>query len=182
MLEPAPFIDATVFLGMHHEHDSTRESSLAFFRDHFGRGVQMNFEQIGICDAIIWRQSREVQDLYYPFMDRLHSEMRIHREGYRFEELGLALEHPELRTLGSAQALLAAQVLHRQGVLFTHDPVLRDLPCLRSQLGAFDGSVGRAAFPAELQDLYRTSRSFVHTSKDWGHVETWSVRSPDYSA
>jgi hypothetical protein len=182
MLEDAPFIDATVFLGMHHEHDSTRERSLAFFRDHFDGELRMSFEQIGICDAVIWRQSREVQDLYYPFMDHLHSEMRIHREGYLFEELGLALDHPELRALGSAQALLAAQVLHRKGVLFTHDPALRSLPCLRSQLGTFEGSPRRAAFPPELQALYQSSLSFVHTSKDWCHVETWSLRSPDHSA
>jgi hypothetical protein len=182
MLEHAPFIDASVFLGMHHEHDSTRERSLAFFRDHFDRGVRMSYEQIGICDAIIWRQSREVQDLYYPFMDCLHSEMRIHREGYLFEELGLVLEHHELRALGSAQALLAAQVLHREGVLFTHDPALRSLPCLRSRLGAFEGSLRGAAFPAELQKLYHTSLSFVHTAKDWSHVDAWSLRSPDHPA
>lgn len=74
-----PTVDATVFLGMHHRDDELRRRSLGLFCSFFTRKVRMNYEQVGICDAVIWQQSREVQDLYYPFMDRLHTDMKILR-------------------------------------------------------------------------------------------------------
>lgn len=161
MRERAPIVDATVFLGMHHRDDVMRGRSLAFFGSHYTRRVWMSYEQVGICDAVIWRQNRAVQDLYYPFMDRLHSDMQIIREGYRAEELDLALGHPDLRGLRPEQALLAAQVLARDAVLVSHDPVLRNLGCLRSRLWEF-APAADAGFPAELQQLYERSRAFIH--------------------
>ena len=163
MGERAPFVDATVFLGMHHRDPVIRQHSLGFFRGHYSHQVWMNFEQVGICDAVIWRQRREVQDAYYPFMDRLHSDMQIMREGYHMRELDLALGHPELKSLRPEQALLAAQVMAREGVLVTHDPVLQRLPCLRSQRWNFASADPDAAFPEDLQALYETSCAFVHT-------------------
>lgn len=158
------FVDATVFLGMHHRDEPVRRRSLEFFRSYYARKVWMNFEQIGICDAVIWRQRREIQDLYYPFMDRLHSDMQIVREGYRRRELEIALAHPDLRSLRPEQALLAAQVLDRDGVLVTHDAALQHVPCVRSQLWDFESSAPDAVFPAELEALYETSCAFVYTA------------------
>lgn len=183
MAEAAPFIDASVFLGMHHADDLIRQRSLAFFHSHFQRRARMNFEQVGICDAIIWRQPRRVQDVYYPFMDLLHSDMQILREGYAFAELEQALSDRQLRGLRPEQALLAAQVLaSTAGTLFTHDPALLALPCLASRLGDFDGLDPHGAFPAELQDLYQASRAFILTEKDWQHVETRHLYSLDHTA
>jgi predicted nucleic acid-binding protein len=164
MRDRVPLVDASVFLGMHHRDDAIRQRSLAFFCSHYERRVWMSYEQVGICDAVIWRQHRAIQDRYYPFMDRLHSDMAIVREGYRAEELGLAAEHPELRGLRTEQALLAAQVLARDGVLVSHDAALRGVPCLRARLWEFAPSP--AAFPAELQGLYEESRVFVHAPGD----------------
>jgi hypothetical protein len=164
MPEAAPFIDASVFMGMHHRDELIRRRSLGFFRSMFADQVRMNFEQVGICDAVIWRESREVQDLYYPFMDRLHSEMQIVREGYSSRELGLAVSHRELQGLKPEQALLAAQVLGREAVLVSHDPVLCGLPCLRSRLWDFEAARAPAGFPPELEALYETSRAFVHVA------------------
>ena len=164
MRDRISFVDATVFLGMHHRDDAIRQRSLAFFCSHYGRRVWMSYEQVGICDAVIWQQHRAIQDRYYPFMDRLHSDMAIVREGYRAEELGLAVEHPELRGLRPEQALLAAQVLARDGVLVSHDAVLRSTPCLHARLCEFAPS--QAAFPTELQALYVQSRVFIHAPGD----------------
>jgi hypothetical protein len=158
----APFIDASVFLGLHHREIGIRQRSLGLFRSMFAARVQMNFEQIGICDAVIWRQRREVQDLYYPFMDRLHSEMQIVRAGYAIDELDLAVGHRELRGLKPEQALLAAQVLTREAVLASHDPMLRGLRCLKSRLWDFEAPRARGGFPPELESLYQISRVFVH--------------------
>lgn len=166
MADQPHFVDATVFLGMHHRDDAVRDRSLAYFRDRYVAEVWMNYEQIGICDAVIWRQRREVQDLYYPFMDRLHSDMQIVRLGYRRPELELALGNPELRDLAPEQALLAGQVLARGGLLATHDAALRALPCLRDRLWDFAAGGRTADFPAELQALYEVSRVFVYTSPE----------------
>jgi len=164
--DPVPFVDATVFLGMHHQDRVIRRRSLEFFRGSYAREVRMSFEQIGICDAVIWRQRREIQDRYYPFMDRLHSEMPIARGGYSARELTLAVGHPELQELQPEQALQAAQVLARGGVLVTHDPALRALPCLQSRLWDFGVPRPPAAFPPELQALYETSCVFVHAASE----------------
>lgn len=162
MLDVVLFIDATAFMGMHDRDDDVRRRSLGLFRSMFAERVWMNFEQVGICDAVIWRQSREVQDLYYPFMDRLHSEMQIVREGYAVGELELAVGHHELQGLKPEQALLAAQVLARDGVLASHDPVLCGLRCLQSRLWDFEAAPAHAGFTQELEALYETSRAFVH--------------------
>jgi hypothetical protein len=160
--ERTSFVDASVFLGMHHRDPDIRRCSLGFFRGHYHHRVWMNFEQIGICDAIIWRQRRTVQDAYYPFMDRLHSDMQIVREGYQMQELELALGHPELKILRPEQALLAAQVIACDGVLVTHDPVLHRVPCLSSRLWNFTSARPAPGFPADLQALYEASCVFVH--------------------
>jgi hypothetical protein len=166
MRDPEVFVDASVFLGMHHQNDRIRQRSLAFFRDRFTHQVRMSFEQIGICDAVIWRQSRSIQDLYYPFMDRLHSEMCILRAGYEIGEIKPALRHPELQGLRPEQILLAGQVLHSQGTLATHDAALRRLGCLQARLWDFEQSLSATEFPSELQALYEASRVFVHTEED----------------
>ena len=168
MREPVPIADATVFLGMHHRDPELRRRSLDFFRGHFDRRVRMSFEQIGICDAVIWQQPREIQDLYYPFMDRLHSDMEIVRGGYSARELALAAQHPELHGLAPEQALLAAQVLAEGGALATHDPELLRLSCVRSRLWDWGPAPSRppAAFPPALEALYEASRGFVHGGQE----------------
>jgi len=183
MSEAVPFIDATVFLGMHHEDSLIRQRSLAFFRSHFESRARINYEQVGICDAIIWRQARAVQDVYYPFMDVLHSDMQILREGYAFREINLAINDRQLLELRPEQALLAAQILLRKdAVLFTHDARLRELPCLQGYLGDFDSLGMDSSFPSDLQSLYEASRALILTEKDWHHVETRHLYSLDHTA
>jgi Family of unknown function (DUF6190) len=155
------FLDATTFLGMHHVDATLRRRSLGLFTRMFHGRVYMNYEQVGICDAVIWKQSRAVQDTYYPFMDLLHSVMAIVRGGYSRNDLVNALERPELRQLQPEQALQVAQVLGTNGWLATHDPALRALGCLEGKLWAFEEGEA-SAFPPELQALYPPSTSFVY--------------------
>jgi len=156
------FIDATFFLGMHDGNQARRLRSLGYFTRNLSSKPRMNYEQIGICDAVIWTKSRVVQDLYYPFMDRLHSDMPILRSGYTHDEINLALSHPELKNLPPEQAIQAAQVLHNQGKLATHDPVLRGLDCLHGRLWSPVDDGRPATFTEELQALYVASQAFVH--------------------
>ncbi len=182
MTEAIPLIDAGIFLGMHHGDKALRQKSLAFFRSHFGRQVRMNFEQVGICDAIIWKQPRQVQDDYYPFMDRLHSDMQILRVGYCPRALALAAGDARLHHLRPDRALLAAQVLCNDWTLFTHDPELHTLPLLRPRLGDFSTLSESLLFPPALEALYQSSKVYIHTDKDWENVETRYPHPLDHTA
>lgn len=164
MRERALFVDATVFLGMHHEDVTKRNQALGFFSGNFRGRVFMNYEQVGICDAVIWRQNRHTQDLYYPFMDRLHSDMDIVRGGYHREDLEAALR---LDGLEPEQALLLAQVVRNDAVLATHDPKLLQHPLLNEHRWRF-GDEPAPALPAPLQALYQDSLAFVY--RGWSHA------------
>lgn len=163
MIDNPLFIDATFFLGMHDGDESVRRLSLGYFTTNLSQRPRMNYEQIGICDAVIWLQSREVQDCYYPFMDRLHSDMAIQRWGYSYDEIRLALAHSELKGLTPERALLVGQVLHNDGRLATHDPALVELNCLHGRIWRMDISQASPRFPVPLQTLYEASRLFIQT-------------------
>jgi hypothetical protein len=157
------FIDAGFFLGMHDGDDDRRMKSLAYFVGQLSSKPRMNYEQIGICDAVIWKLDRRTQDLYDPFMDRLHSDMAIERSGYCRDEIEMALSRDELKHLSTEQAMLVAQVLHNDGHIATHDETLINLPCLRGKLWDAGETSDAAPFPEELQALYEVSRAFVYT-------------------
>lgn len=165
-----PVIDATVFMGMHHDDPEIRAKSLGFFNAYYSRQVRMSFGQIGICDAIIWKKSRELQDVYYPFMDVLHTDMNIQRQGYCNKVLKRASLETDWAHLSVEQKLLAAQVVEHQLPLFTHDEALRKLNTLKPFLQTFASSVPTPAFPANLQGLYEQSRDMSIAQEDFHHV------------
>ncbi|WP_321804288.1 DUF6190 family protein [Burkholderia sp. BCC1988] len=170
MIQSPLFIDASFFLGMHDGNEDRRLRSLDYFTRNLAARPRMNYEQIGICDAIIWTKRREVQDLYYPFMDRLHSDMAIQRHGYMYDDIDIARGNAQLQSLTPERALLVAQVLRSDGMLATHDPVLLGLDVLRGRTWiAPIIEVGPVAFPAELQVLYEASRIFTHNGEDHVH-------------
>ncbi|MEX0732209.1 MAG: DUF6190 family protein [Aquisalimonadaceae bacterium] len=185
MTENADYIiDATTFMGMHSSDPLIRRRSLAFFHFAFNTKPLMNLEQIGLCDALVWEQTRAVQDAYYPFMDRLHSDMRFMRAPYDYPEIRLALETPDLRHLPPPAALLAAQVLYRQTRIFTHDTALLALACLQPYLGDFDRLLKAefVAFPEPLDTLYQRSRALTINEKDWRHVAKAYLHPLDHTA
>jgi hypothetical protein len=81
------FIDATTFLGMNALNDRLRCTNINFFAGRYHQQVNMALEQVGLCDDVIWQYSRHEQDLYYPFMDCLHTEMDIQRTPYSQDDL-----------------------------------------------------------------------------------------------
>lgn len=42
----------------------------------------MPLEEVGICDDLVWKMPRDIQDMYYPFMDNLHSMLDMSRLPY----------------------------------------------------------------------------------------------------
>lgn len=153
------FIDAALFLGMHSADDDLRIASKAFFVEHLDGRVVMSLEQVGRCDDVIWGYSRELQDLYYPFMDHLHTVMDISREGYDRADVHLALSDSATPArLPFTDRLLLGQVINRKGLLHTLGP----------RTSAFDGlpvhgvapwpaGAPEPSFPEPLERLYRAS-------------------------
>ncbi|MGB6162346.1 MAG: DUF6190 family protein [Pseudonocardiaceae bacterium] len=147
------YVDAALFLGMNSADESVRIACKSFFAARlFGR-VVMSLEQIGRCDDLVWRFPRTVQDAYYPFMDNLHTDMRIERRGYDETDMRLGLMI-ELDGLAMHERLLAAMVLNGDGVLWSVSPRLlahRSLPVRPPETD------GELLFPEALERLYCTS-------------------------
>jgi len=165
-----PIIDATVFMGMHHRDPQLRAKSLGFFSSFYQRQVLMGFGQIGICDAIIWKKSRHLQDVYYPFMDVLHTDMDIQRRGYCNEVLRRASLESDWRHLSVEKKLLAAQVIEHKQPLFTHDEELCELTALQPFLQSFPRPIFGPAFPETLQSLFEQSQEMLIEQEDFRHV------------
>jgi hypothetical protein len=151
------FIDSSLFLGMNSVIENVRQVSAGFIAAHFGQTIYMSLEQVGYCDDIIWRFPRALQDQYYPFMDRLHTEMEIKRIPYTFNDINGVLAHKELRSLALPRALIAAQVLNHDGMLYTHDNELLSLEVLVSNIGRFDAD-GEVEFDPPLNNYYEMSQ------------------------
>ncbi|UFH51140.1 DUF6190 family protein [Pseudomonas sp. KNUC1026] len=170
MPDATPIIDASWFMGMHHQQPELRARSLAFFTGHYLRQAWMSFSQIGICDAIIWKKPRELQDLYYPFMDVLHSQMRIQRAGYSDAVVLRAASDEALAALPTEKRLLAAHVLECQAPFFTHDLDFLACPALQPWLAQPNTGLAPGHFPEGLQRLYEASLALSIQAEDLEHV------------
>ncbi|MFC4033254.1 DUF6190 family protein [Streptomyces polygonati] len=166
MTSDAVHVDATLFLGMNSTDEAVRVACKSFFASRLDGRVTMSLEQVGRCDDVVWRFPRAVQDAYYPFMDNLHTDMRIERLGYGRADLDAARDTPGLEALPAHERLLAGMVLARKGILYTASPrllALGELPVLPPGGGA------EAAFPAPLEEMYRTSLALrVTPARLWG--------------
>jgi len=155
MTTPASaFIDASLFLGMHSRDESVRVPCKNFIVGRLRAGVTMSLEHVGRCDDVIWRYGRALQDAYYPFMDNIHTDMRIERVGYEEEDLRLALDSPLLAEFSLFHRSMLARVLRTGGVLYTVSPRLRGRRALPVQSPV---SGPEMEFPERLERLYRTS-------------------------
>ncbi|MFH1439756.1 MAG: DUF6190 family protein [Candidatus Woesearchaeota archaeon] len=146
------YIDAYVFLGMHSKDEPTRVACKNYFVERLDDKVGMSLEQVGKCDDVIWQYSREAQDIYYPFMDNLHTVMDIERTPYHERDIQEALTNPELQDLDISGRLTIGMALARRATLYSVNPNL-----------ASSGLVSRPkdgeelTFPEELEQLYRQS-------------------------
>ena len=148
------FFDASVFLGMNSVDERIRKACKSFFVSRFAGGAATSLEQVGRCDDVIWGYSRELQDAYYPFMDELHTVMRICRQRFTDQELDRAMSDDRLKSLSVGDRLLLGKVLEAQGCLYSVRPHLTsrsDLP-VRCPEDAPD-----LDFPGNLAGLYQAS-------------------------
>jgi hypothetical protein len=147
-------IDAALFMGMHCDDEPIRLACKAFFVERLDGSVLMSQEQVGRCDALVWTYGRADQDAYYPFMDNLHTVLRIDRPAYTEDDVRTALDEPALKDLPMPERLLMGMVLATGSVLRTPNPRLAartDLP-VRPLPAA-----GETAFPAPLERMYGES-------------------------
>ena len=158
------YVDASLFMGMHAEDEAIRVACKNFFVERFaGDGIVMSLEQVGRCDALVWRYGRAQQDDYYPFMDVLHTDMTIERIPYRDQDIKTALTAPALAALDLDARLTLGMVLAGGGELVTVDRRLarrRDLPVRTPQAGP------ERTFPADLEKLYQRSLVLRVTRED----------------
>ncbi|MER8182937.1 DUF6190 family protein [Kitasatospora sp. NPDC094015] len=148
------FIDGTAFMAMHSSDESVRRSFKEFFVRRLGDRVVLNLEQVGWCDNLVWQYSRQVQDAYYPFMDNLHTDMRIDRIGYSEGDLAAAAGE-DLAGLPLTRRLLLGQVVNRGGTLVTADPDLLGRPGLPVTILPLPDR--EPVFPGLLEPLYQDS-------------------------
>jgi hypothetical protein len=147
------YVDAALFLGMNSADESVRITCKSFFAARLSGHVVMSWEQIGRCDDLVWRFPRAVQDAYYPFMDNLHTDMRIERRGYDAADLRLGLA-AKLDGLAMHERLLAAMVLNGNGMLWSISPRLLTHDSLPVRAPEAHGEL---LFTEALEQLYRTS-------------------------
>lgn len=172
MAEPRgpAFIDASLFLGMHSDDNALRRACKRFFVEHFAAELFMSLEQVGLCDDVIWRHPRAIQDSYYPFMDLLHSEMQVRRLPYAEADISAsrALQFEGIPVL---DRLLLGQIRARSGVLYSaRHALLRgyDLQVAAPRFptpGDVD-EVAELPFPGALESLYQTSLALALTAKE----------------
>jgi hypothetical protein len=127
------FVDASVFLGMQSVDEAVRIACKNYFVDRFSQSIGMSDDQAGKCDRIIWQYSRELQDLYYPFMDRLRTDMDLQSIEYEVEDVTVALSDRRLADLRMSQKLTLGMAIARSGKLYTVDKKLHQLNSTLSQ-------------------------------------------------
>jgi hypothetical protein len=147
------YVDAALFLGMNSADESVRIACKSFFAARLSGRVVMSLEQVGRCDDLVWRFPRAVQDAYYPFMDNLHTDMRIERRGYDAADLRVGLV-AELNGLAMHERLMAAMVWNGSGMLWSISPRLLAHGSLPVRAPEADVEL---LFPEALERLYRTS-------------------------
>lgn len=150
------FVDADVFLGMHSPDEDTRIACKNLFVHHFEDGLRMLLEDVGICDDVLWNESREVQDAYYPFMDVLHSTMPIQR--MTFSESAFAALEDVPRELTWHERLSLATLEGEDAKLYTLSTEMRNASPRAISVDTFRGD--ERSFPEGLEGLYQTSLVF----------------------
>lgn len=160
---PEAMIDASLFMGMHSTDATIRGRCKSFFAQRLTGRVSMTLEHVGFCDNLVWSFSREEQDAYYPFMDNLHTDMRIDRVGYEETDLKFALNSAWPADLPWHERLLLSMATRLGAVVHTASHRLTgrtDLPAVViSVLNTPQEST--VDFPEPLERLYAESLAFL---------------------
>lgn len=158
MTSARPFVDFTIFMGMHADEERVRVGCKNIFIEYARAGLRMSLDHIGMCDHIVWGNPYEVQEKYYPFMDMLHSTVPMER--FYYPTSALTPDNKERSGIPDSvsYALLCNAVRRMKGALFTLLPVslFSNITVLNPPSTALEG-----VFSHELESLYQNSRALV---------------------
>ena len=148
------YIDWTVFLGMNHRDEKTRIRCKNFFAHRLKdeKEINMSLENVGKCDDIIWDYNYTLQEVYYPFMDVLHSKARINRLPYSLKHYELAKEMDLDDNISFSDCMSMA--MGKDGMLYTLNPFLLNMELSHV---ALPGKEKEILFPKKLELLYQRS-------------------------
>lgn len=171
------FVDASLFLGMHSTSEAVRIACKNYFVQRYEQTVGMSDDQGGKCDRVIWKYPRKIQDIYYPFMDRLRTDMDVQCLEYAEEDVNVALSDRRLKRLKTSQKLTLGMVLARGGSLYTVEAQLYEL---NSKLAedkrlaiAYPQLEHEQVFPDDvLEECYRQSLALRIEAHDLGYSAT----------
>jgi len=149
------FIDASVFLGMNSKNEKIRISCKNYFVSRLKscKKILISLEQVGMCDNIIWKFPRQKQDEYYPFMDNLHTLMKMKRLAYNQKDFLEDEKQPS--SLNFTEKMTLGMVLSRKGILYTINPKLLGLKLSFIKSPKLENV--EFSFPNKLEALYRRS-------------------------
>lgn len=150
------YVDASVFLGMHNIDDKIRIACKNYFvqRLKTNKTIGMSLEQMGKCTDTIWHCSELEQGQYYPFMDKLNTELKIRQSSYNEKDIQMSETSHMLKDLRIIDRLKVGMVLNRGGVIYTVNPYLLTRKGLPIKTPGFGKEL---SFPIELEQLYQTS-------------------------
>lgn len=149
------FIDATIFMGMHSRDEQQRIACKNFFIQRLKKTVFMSLESVGKCDDMVWQFDRKTQDDYYPFMDRLHTIMKIRRIPYEKKDLSVHPKKSFPAKLPLMKKLTIAQAIAQGAILYTLDKQLLylNIPMVRTP----DMEKNELHFEKEMEKWYKLS-------------------------
>lgn len=161
------FVDASLFMSMHSTDDEVRVACKNFFVANLASNLMMSLEQVGLCDDIVWGFTREIQDAYYPFMDNLHTDLKIDRVGYNQADIEVAVDPRQFAGLDLriGDRLLLSMVHNRSGVLSSVNPRIAMAGGLPIQVP--QGRAAEMRFPDRLEQLYQCSLALRVTAESW---------------
>ena len=159
------YVDASSFLGMHHVEDKVRIACKNFFVKKLEQNasIGLSLEQMGKCTDIIWHCSEEEQKQYYPFMDKLNTELKIVQMNYTEKDIHTSETNNKLKDLRIIDRLKIGMVINRGGNLITINPFLltqKHLPIKGPKYGK------ELKFSKKLEDLYQKSLAVRICTKD----------------
>jgi hypothetical protein len=148
------YIDWTVFLGMHHRNIKMRMRCKNFFAQRLKneKEIFMSLENVGKCDDIIWGYAQTLQEVYYPFMDVLHSTANIIRLPYELDHYKTAKVLEDNHDIAFMDRMSIA--FASQGLLYTLNTFILNigLPNVKSPIEKEE-----ITFPKKLESLYERS-------------------------
>lgn len=149
------FVDSSVFLGMHAAEDSLRRSCKSFFVSAMLCPLAMGYEEVARCDDVVWSKPRSVQDDYYPFMDRLHTDLSIRRLALCQSDIDVAGTDRRLAGLPDRDRFAVAIAICAGTRMISTNPRLLEAPNLPVAAPPYVHEEAR--FPYDLEALYQRS-------------------------